>query len=86
MNRKNNEAAVYAARASLRNVFHRAYAKVAAGAALVVGGAQAAMAGPLGEAAAAAVGGVEADVNSVLLVLVVVLFLIVGWQYLKRAK
>ena len=61
--------------------------KVTAGVAAMFGGMHAALAqSALGTAAAAQVANVEDDVNGVLVVLVVVVFLLVAWAYLKRAK
>lgn len=42
--------------------------------------------GGLGAAALAEVSGIRADVSSILMVLVGVVFLIVAWSYFKRAK
>lgn len=42
--------------------------------------------GGLGAAAMAEVAGIRADVSSILMVLVGVVFLLVAWSYFKRAK
>lgn len=61
--------------------------KIAAGTALAGAGIGTAMAqSALGTAAAAAVDDVGTDVNGVLVVLVLVVFALVAWAYLKRAK
>ncbi len=62
--------------------------KVAAGSAIVVSGIGAAMAqsATLGTQAVTEVTGVKSDINGILVVLVGVVFLLVAWSYLKRAK
>lgn len=83
MNRNNPQSLIHRAKDTAKNIG----GKVAAGTALIGAGISTAMAqSALGTAAASAVGDVDADVTSVLTVLVGVVFLLVAWAYLKRAK
>lgn len=83
MNRNNKETMLYRAKDSVIGLGK----KIAGGAALIGAGISGAMAqSALGTAAAAAVDDVQTDVNGVLIVLVVVVFVLVAWSYLKRAK
>ena len=83
MNRNNPQSLIHRAKATAMNIG----GKVAAGTALVGAGISTALAqSSLGTAAAAAVGDVQDDVNGVLVVLVLVVFALVAWGYLKRAK
>lgn len=83
MNRNNPQSLIHRAKDTVKSIG----GKVAAGTALVGAGIGTAMAqSTLGTAAAAAVSDVQSDVNGVLAVLVVVVFVLVAWAYLKRAK
>ena len=80
--------------AAVSSFTKKAGTKLAAGVGMVTAGAMTMAAGTqtalaqsaLGTAAAAAVQDVQSDVNGALLILVIVVFVLVAWAYLKRAK